>query len=430
MPDTIGRRIAQRRKMQSLSQEALGERLGVSRQAISKWEADASIPEVDRLIDMSKLFGVSVDWLLSGEGPAPEEPLDLSDTITQALQPPEQEPAPDPDPAPAPAPVPPPQKKHRSWPMIGCAILTAAGVLLSVYAVTRPLPEATPAITCDHTDLLERIDSLESDRKDLQIRIGGLSQELAQLQDKVGPTYSNEDPLGKTTHPSIIDWSIKASPKEGTDQIHLRLTFLPKVSIESAFFGIIDDSSTSSTSCSADEEDTLSADINVDVKDGYRYFLLLKYSDGTQERIILEGHGLSDLKTLSNPTVRTAEPSLVVGQSTMDRFWAGYRKVDLFAPGYLSQDAQVEWSDFTIVCYNQGERVLEKDLDSLSGLPHNVRDLTFSIDSDRYDCGTFAEGHIIQLYLEGTITIDGTPSSFSLPLSTWQVHGQNFIDHL
>ena len=44
---TIGQRIAQERKRLGLSQEALGEALGVSRQAISKWEADASLPEID-----------------------------------------------------------------------------------------------------------------------------------------------------------------------------------------------------------------------------------------------------------------------------------------------------------------------------------------------------------------------------------------------
>ena len=61
---TIGQRIAQQRKKLGLSQEALGEQLGVSRQAISKWEADAALPEIDKLIALSKLFDVTVGWLL------------------------------------------------------------------------------------------------------------------------------------------------------------------------------------------------------------------------------------------------------------------------------------------------------------------------------------------------------------------------------
>ena len=64
---TIGQRIAEKRKELGLSQEALGEKLGVSRQAISKWESDTSVPEIDKLILLSKLFGVSVGWLLGVE---------------------------------------------------------------------------------------------------------------------------------------------------------------------------------------------------------------------------------------------------------------------------------------------------------------------------------------------------------------------------
>ena len=48
---TMGQRIAQRRKELGLSQEALGERLGVSRQAIYKWESNAALPEIEKLVN-------------------------------------------------------------------------------------------------------------------------------------------------------------------------------------------------------------------------------------------------------------------------------------------------------------------------------------------------------------------------------------------
>lgn len=64
---TIGQRIAQMRKAQGLSQEALGERLGVSRQSVYKWESDAALPEIEKLIAMSRLFEVTVGWLLGVE---------------------------------------------------------------------------------------------------------------------------------------------------------------------------------------------------------------------------------------------------------------------------------------------------------------------------------------------------------------------------
>jgi len=67
---TTGQRIAAKRKEQELSQESLGEVLGVSRQSIYKWESDSSLPEIDKLVAMSRLFHVSVGWLLGVE----EEP--------------------------------------------------------------------------------------------------------------------------------------------------------------------------------------------------------------------------------------------------------------------------------------------------------------------------------------------------------------------
>lgn len=77
---TMGQRIAARRKLLNLSQEALAERLDISRQAISKWESDAAIPEIDKLIALSKLYNVSVGWLLGVE--AEEAPV--SDELSEA----------------------------------------------------------------------------------------------------------------------------------------------------------------------------------------------------------------------------------------------------------------------------------------------------------------------------------------------------------
>ena len=64
---TVGQRIASRRKLANLSQESISEQLGVSRQSVSKWESDAGLPDVDNLIALSKIFGVSVGWLLGTE---------------------------------------------------------------------------------------------------------------------------------------------------------------------------------------------------------------------------------------------------------------------------------------------------------------------------------------------------------------------------
>ena len=71
---TLGQRIQEYRLRLELSQEALGERLGVSRQAVSKWEADAAVPDTDKLIALSKLFGLTLNELLQVEGPEGADP--------------------------------------------------------------------------------------------------------------------------------------------------------------------------------------------------------------------------------------------------------------------------------------------------------------------------------------------------------------------
>ena len=63
----IGERIQELRKTKGLSQEQLAEVLNVSRQAVSKWEGDQSLPEIEKLVEMSTLFGVSIDYILKGE---------------------------------------------------------------------------------------------------------------------------------------------------------------------------------------------------------------------------------------------------------------------------------------------------------------------------------------------------------------------------
>ena len=61
---TIGEKIQSMRKARGWSQEELAERLGVSRQAVSRWESDSAKPDADRIVAVCELFGVSADYLL------------------------------------------------------------------------------------------------------------------------------------------------------------------------------------------------------------------------------------------------------------------------------------------------------------------------------------------------------------------------------
>lgn len=60
-------KIVSLRKKAGWSQEDLAEKLGVTRQSVSKWEGAQSVPDMDKVVQMSRLFGVSTDFLLKDE---------------------------------------------------------------------------------------------------------------------------------------------------------------------------------------------------------------------------------------------------------------------------------------------------------------------------------------------------------------------------
>ena len=60
----LAEKIQKLRKQKGLSQEQLADKLGISRQSISKWEADQASPEIDKIVKLSEIFEVSTDYLL------------------------------------------------------------------------------------------------------------------------------------------------------------------------------------------------------------------------------------------------------------------------------------------------------------------------------------------------------------------------------
>ena len=64
---TLGERIIKRRNAKGISQDTLAVALGVSRQSVSKWETDASVPELDKLIKLGEYIEISLDELIQGK---------------------------------------------------------------------------------------------------------------------------------------------------------------------------------------------------------------------------------------------------------------------------------------------------------------------------------------------------------------------------
>jgi transcriptional regulator with XRE-family HTH domain len=69
----IADRIQNLRKTKGISQEELADKVGVTRQAVSKWESEQSTPDIEKIIIMSDYFEVTTDYLLKGIGPKTEE---------------------------------------------------------------------------------------------------------------------------------------------------------------------------------------------------------------------------------------------------------------------------------------------------------------------------------------------------------------------
>lgn len=161
--ETIGRRIQALRRQANLSQEALAGRLGVSRQALGKWEADQSLPGIDNLQALAAELGVTVDQLLTGSPEAGEDPpLDQPG--------PQPENAPPADPALSLAGVKAlldaseqaaARRRRRTW------LAVAAGVLAAVLALGWGMEVYARRL------------------EELQTRISGLDTQVAGIQDGI-----------------------------------------------------------------------------------------------------------------------------------------------------------------------------------------------------------------------------------------------------
>lgn len=79
----LAEKLQHLRKQNSLSQEQLAEKLNVSRQSISKWESEQSVPEIDKIIKISDIFGVTTDYLLKDSDKTPDSsvPITKDDNI-------------------------------------------------------------------------------------------------------------------------------------------------------------------------------------------------------------------------------------------------------------------------------------------------------------------------------------------------------------
>ena len=158
---TLGQNLQAARKAKGLSQETLAEQIGVSRQALGKWEKDTALPGLDNLQAAAQVLGVSVDTLLGTEaaGPAPAVTLDAMRDLLAARDA--------------------EQRKHRRlWGLLGAAAAVVVVLLLVVQnlAYQRKMQSLTDSyamlqsqLSSTTADLSTRMDELQDAGEELNI---------------------------------------------------------------------------------------------------------------------------------------------------------------------------------------------------------------------------------------------------------------------
>jgi len=268
---TTGQRIAQCRKQLGLSQEALGEQVGVSRQAISKWESDATLPDIDKLIALSKLFSVSIGWLLGVEEEShsrkdspqiSEEMLRKIEEVVQHYQ---------------------PRKKRLSKGKKALIGIAAVLVLWGALSLGRQWRDTRLEVAYlgaqirnnnqQNSSILRQLDTLKDQIENINTTVEEAAASLASYSFDISPNIAEKyAQVGITVIPKSWDEDWKAA-------VHVRHS--GALSVQQA--------------CHWDGT-ALNAALKLNLVDDLEYYLVISYPDGAQESVKLEDEQAQNLK--------------------------------------------------------------------------------------------------------------------------------------
>lgn len=265
---TIGQRIAQLRKERGMSQEELGEAMGVSRQAISKWESDTALPEVEKLIALSRLFSIPVGQLLGVEEPAPEQEAqagadageapgdraaDLAEEVLRRYV--------------AARPAPPPK---RRWPWV-------VGAVLVLFAVGQ-VESSIRTLQSQLGNLQSQVSRVDANQSNVNSQIQSITQQVEQsLASQASRLVNSEMRMEKLDLQS------------GTAQISVQVT--PKSVQEGESMALTVSNGEDSWSWPlepAADGLTRRAELTLPLVDGLRYYVTFQ-ADGEQQTEELTG---------------------------------------------------------------------------------------------------------------------------------------------
>lgn len=321
---TIGQRIAECRRQLGLSQESLGEKMGVSRQAISKWEADAALPEIDKLIALSKLFGVTVGWLLGVEElpqpeqePLTEEQLNAMEQLIKLYA------------------TPAPQKtdKTRMLPLLlsGLALILAMATALSCLTNHNQMSSSVAGLFHQVSILQNGYDSARAQIKDLE---------------------TAETAPGTPEALHGFDFQLTPGKEEPTVNVHL--SAIPKRhASETAFFSVRKDGrEVANAECTWDGTAYV-AQQELPMENGYEYWLIITDLQGNQEQIPLQDTQAQNLKNSFHLTCEITEQGHLTyqgGELVLNDFAFG-----LYRPESTANGAVIHWDSVEVLLVREGD---------------------------------------------------------------------------
>lgn len=386
---TLGQRIAAKRNELGLSQSALGDQLGVSRQSVFKWESDAAIPEIDKLIGLSRLFEVSLDWLLgigdaSHAEAAPAEPeQDFTEREKQILEQLSQQ-----------KPVLPQWMKAVAIVAVACAAVAMINSCISLYQSSRAKAQA-------------------------QAVQGQMEEFVSYMESQVLP-QSNV----------VREFTCDCTPSANLDSATARFRIVPFSYSEShkaalmVMLGqevmVLNDCSWSGTAWEAE--------ITLAPNNGYRILFRLIDEEGRVFDQELNGTLLNDLgRNLAWPTSQSVT-------------WGDLETLDT---GFVFTDMQIKiplpgifrhtdglWESCELVMVNEAGTILDRfDLMNRSNYSAEIdfdeSDVEFTTRTVELQFPEQAVGTKLHLFLNGTLS---TGHQFSYPVEQWKIQSNGLTN--
>ena len=231
---TTGEKIAALRKEQGMSQEALGEKLGLSRQAVSKWEADQAVPTMDNLMELSKLFGVPVDTLLRPDAELTPKEEDTAETESQPVG-----------------------NANRKWKI---AAIAAAGLLCV-------------SVVCSAVSLW---------------RVIVMQNQIDQLRLQSGPSTIYYPDNTSDENSDLDDWSENVTvDRQNTDNLLVTVSAVPRSMLDGETAKFVVRSGDQSWECDAENNNGYSGELSVPFVDTYSVYLMLTSTSGETRNLFV-----------------------------------------------------------------------------------------------------------------------------------------------